>query len=432
MNKTSLSEQKFDVVILGGGAAGMMAAISAKRHHPDYSVALIDRTFALGRKLLVCGAGRCNVTNIHLDESIENHYYGANPDFIRSVFQQFPYQAIIDFFNDLGVELYVERKTNIGKLFPVTDQARTITALLEDELLRLGVRIYLNTEVTHIEEKPDGWQLTTKNVGKDGAGLAAQFNSQRLIISAGGQTYPALGSNGSGYSLARSLGHKLIQPVPSALPLEAKSQLSHLLQGTKLEVEVTTIIDEKIIKTRTDDVMFTKYGLSGPAILNVSREVSLHFHRENKNNAYVRLNFLPGKNKITAEKFLNERWEKRPIQTIEKSLYGLYPNKVPGAILQILNIDSQKPVANLSSTDKAIIINSLVDTRIKITGTKGWNEAEFTAGGIEVSDIDADTMASKLHNGLYFAGEILDVDGDVGGFNLSWSWASGFVAGKLQ
>lgn len=419
---------EFDLIIIGGGAAGQMAAISAKRNNPNLNVAIIDRTFALGRKILVCGAGRCNITNINLDRSISDHYYGAPKEFIESIFSQFNYKNIIDFFDDLGIELYVERKTNIGKLFPVTDQAKTVTALLEDELERLKVKIFLNTEVTSLKKTLDFFGIEAKNI----EGVSEKFQSKKVIISAGGKTYPALGSNGSGYALAEKLGHTIVEPVPSALPLVAKNPLSQELQGIKMEIEVTSIIDNKEIKTRSDDVMFTQYGLSGPAILNISREISIHFNRERKNNARVLLNFFPGKSREEIERDLKGRWDRRPDQIIEKSLFGIFPNKFPPAFLKILGIDKNKKSSELSEMDKSKIIESLSQFEIRIDGTRSWNEAEFTAGGINSNEIKEATLESKKVDGLYFCGEIVDVDGDVGGFNLSWAWSSGFVAGKLR
>jgi predicted Rossmann fold flavoprotein len=423
----------YDLVIVGGGAAGMMAAISSKRNNPDLSVCILDRTFALGRKILVCGAGRCNITNVNLDMSIDSHYYGATPEFIRSIFKQFSYKDIVNFFEELGAGLYVERKTDIGKLFPITDQAKTITEMMLDELNRLNVDIFLNHEVKKINKTADSFKIEVNEIDQSGKTLNNKtFSSKYLIISAGGKTYPALGSNGTGYDLAISLGHSVISPVPSALPVEGSSQITHELQGVKMEIEVTSIIDGKEIKITTDDVMFTKYGLSGPAILNISREISIHFNREKKNNVFIKLNFFPGKTKNDVENILKERWDKRKTQTIEKSLYGIFPNKIARTLVKLTGIDTEKKVNQLSVNEIETLINSLTNTRIKVTGTRGWNEAEFTAGGINSEEIKSVTLESKLIDNLYFCGEIIDVDGDVGGFNLSWSWSSGFIAGKLM
>lgn len=422
----------YDLLIIGGGAAGQMAAISAKRNNPNLTVAIIDRTFALGRKILVCGAGRCNITNINLDTDVEKRYYGANPQFIRSIFSQFSYKDIVSFFNELGVELYVERKTDIGKLFPITDQAKTITSLLENELKILGIDVHLNTEVTSFKVD-NGFNLNANILNQEGKVTENKvYTSKYLIISAGGKTYPALGSNGTGYNLVQSLGHSIITPVPSALPLVSKNPLSHELQGTKMEIEVTSIIDGQPIKTRTDDVMFTQHGFSGPAILNVSREISIQINRLNKQNVQLKLNFFPGKTFEDVKSLLTLRWNKRPSLTLEESMYGLFPNKIPSALLKVINIDKNTIVNKLTSEQINRLVASLTAYTVDITATRGWNEAEFTAGGIDTKEVMESTLESKLINNLYFCGEILDVDGDVGGFNLSWAWSSGFVAGKLK
>lgn len=422
----------YDLLIIGGAAAGQMAAISAKRNNPNLTVAIIDRTFALGRKILVCGAGRCNITNINLDTDVEKRYYGANPQFIRSIFSQFSYKDIVSFFNELGVELYVERKTDIGKLFPITDQAKTITSLLENELKILDIDVHLNTEVTSFKVD-NGFNLNANILNQEGKVTENKvYTSKYLIISAGGKTYPALGSNGTGYNLVQSLGHSIITPVPSALPLVSKNPLSHELQGTKMEIEVTSIIDSQPIKTRTDDVMFTQYGFSGPAILNVSREISIQINRLNKQNVQLKLNFSPGKTFEDVKNLLTLRWNKRPSLTLEESMYGLFPNKIPSALLKVINIDKNTIVNKLTTEQINRLVASLTAYTVDITATRGWNEAEFTAGGIDTKEIIESTLESKLINNLYFCGEILDVDGDVGGFNLSWAWSSGFVAGKLK
>lgn len=427
-----MTQKNFDLIIIGGGAAGIIAAISSKRHHPTLSVAILDRTFALGRKILVCGAGRCNITNRNLNTSVTTKYYGAKPEFISSVFAQFPYEKIVEFFNDLGVELYIERKTQVGKLFPVTDQAKTITNLLDDELKRLGIEVFLNTECRAIQKSDKLFKVEAVTLENNAPkGDPTILFSKNLIISAGGKTYPALGSNGSGYTLAQNFGHSLIQPVASALPLVGKNLISQEANGTKMEIEVSSIINGQQIKTTTDDVMFTQYGLSGPAILNISREISIHLKRYNQKEAIVQLNFFPGKTKLQVQELLRARWRKRPDQTVEMSLNGIFPPKLPPIILKLCNIPLQAMVSNITASQEQTLLETLTTYQIIITDTRGWNEAEFTAGGINTDEIKIGTLESKKVPGLYFCGEILDVDGDVGGFNLSWAWSSGFVAGKL-
>lgn len=428
-----MKNTSYDLIIVGGGAAGIMAAISAKRHHPNFTIAILDRTFALGRKILVCGAGRCNITNINLDKSISDHYYGASPHFIEDVLSQFGYQDIITFFEDLGIQVYTERKTDIGKVFPTTDQAKTVTSLLEDELVRLGIDIHLNTEVSSLAKTDNRFGLQTNTVDQttNSTSSGSTYSSEYVIISAGGKTYPALGSNGSGYALAEQFGHTIIQPVPSALPLVSKNELAHALQGVKQEIEVTSLIDAKPIKTRSDEVMFTQYGFSGPAILNISRELSIRFNRLKQGGVELSFNFFPGKNSDQVRVLLEQRWSKRPDQSIEKSLFGLFQNKVPAALLKVAQIDRTRTVQSLVEHEKERLLNTLTRYKVEIIGTRGWNEAEFSAGGIDTTELHEGTLQSKKVDHLYFCGEILDVDGDVGGFNLSWAWSSGHVAGKL-
>lgn len=420
---------KYDLIIIGGGAAGMMATISAAKHHPHANILLVDRTFALGRKILVCGAGRCNITNKNLSGQIKTRYYGANERFLKSIFNQFGYNEIVKFFNELGVELYVERKTDIGKLFPVINQAKAITEMLEDEINRMKVEIMLDTECRDIQKLSEGFKLELFDLKTN---EVREVEGKNLILAAGGKTYPALGSNGSGYSLAEKLGHSLVSPVPSALPIEATDQLINKLQGVKMDVEATAIIAGNSVKTRTDELMFTKYGLSGPVILNISREISIRFNREHKNDVAIKLNFVPGYDWLQLRELLLERWEKRPEQTIAKSLVGLFQTKFPPAFLDVIGIDGLASVQDLTDEEIEIISKQLTGYMLEVSGTRGWNEAEFTAGGINTKEVNPTTLESKVVPGLYLAGEIMDVDGDVGGFNLSWSWASGWVAGKLQ
>jgi predicted Rossmann fold flavoprotein len=420
------------VSIIGGGAAGIMAALSLRKNYPEAEIILFDRSISLGRKILVCGAGRCNITNLNLDKSAATHYYGAETNFVQSVFDQFPYDSIVNFFNELGIELYVERKTQIGKLFPITDQAKTVTTLLEDELRRLKIEINLNTECKSINKNGEIFNLQFQKL-ENNIPIGEEFSieSDYVILSAGGKTYPALGSNGSGYTLAEGLGHKIIGPVPSAVPLVAKNPLSQEANGIKLDIEITSIIDGKEIKTTSDEVMVTQYGFSGPAVLNISREISIHLNRNDGHNCFVKLNFFPELTRDEVRNVLKERWSKRPDQTIEMSLNGLFAPKIPPVILKIINLDSTIKAKELDQNQIEKLVNFLTNFKVQVTDTKGWNEAEFTAGGIDTKEVNLGTLESKIIPKLYLCGEILDVDGDVGGFNLSWAWSSGFVAGKL-
>jgi len=423
---------KYDLVIIGGGAAGMMAAISAKRNTSELSVAIVDRTFSLGRKILVSGGGRCNITNENLRRSPERYYYDANQAFIKSTYNKFPYTRIIKFFEELGIELFTEEKGNLGKVFPVMNQAQGVRDLLEDEIKRLGITIVLEHEVISVKSTDNRFVLELKDLKGGGSEKKiSRINATKLIISTGGKSYPGLGSDGSGFKIAETLGHKIVRPVPSGLALEGKNPLSQKLQGVKVSAEVTVDIQGKEVCNYTGDVMFTKYGLSGTAILNISRDVSVQINRKGLGDVLVRLNFLPGRNTAEVSELLEKRWEKRPEQSLEKSLVGVLQTKVSAEMLNVLKIDKNKQVQDVTEKEKGVLVNALVDFKINITGTRGWNEAEFTAGGVPTEQLD-DNMQSRLVPGLYFCGEIVNVDGQIGGFNLSWAWASGWIAGQLD
>lgn len=412
----------FDVAIIGGGAAGIMAAISVKHHHPAYSVVIFDRTIELGRKFLTSGAGRGNLTNSNLGKGPDGFFHGDMP-FILSIFNQFGYADIVKFFNDLGVPLYEEKKTNRGKIFPVIDHAKTVRDMLVDALLDKGVTVSCNTSVSKIAKTANEWEIITDK---------GTYLSRFVLLSGGGKTYPSLGSDGSGYEIAKSLGHTIVFPVVSAVPVVSKNLLSHLLQGEKMEMRATSVVDGKDQTSAVGDVMFTQYGFSGPAIFDISRDYSIRINREGKRDTSVCLSFFPYKSSGEVEQALKERWQKHPTYPVAHNLWGLLTQKSAGAVCAAAAIPKERTSGQLSREETNRLLKVLTSFSPEITDTRGWNEAEFTAGGIATSEINPVSLESKKMKGLFFAGEILDIDGPVGGFNLSWAWASGWVAGKIQ
>jgi len=341
-------------------------------------------------------------------------------DFVKKVFEQFDYKATVDFFqDDLGLELTEDKKTKVGKIFPKTNEAKTVVALLADYLERLGVEIILNFKCRSVRRvSGKGFEI----VGDNGSAVQCE----KLILACGGKTYPALGSDGSGFALATSLGHHVVPLVPAAVPLVAKNALSQEAQGVKMEAEITVGKHSEV-----GDVLFTKYGLSGSAVLSVSRDVSVALNREGKNDVKGFINFFPGKNETAVKKIILQRGKKRPEQTILKSLIGLLPERVAGGILKICGINFDGKIKDITSRDMDLLCKTLADFEIAVTDTRGWNEAEFTAGGININEVKPGTLESKVIKDLYLCGEILDVDGPIGGYNLSWAWSSGWTAGKI-
>lgn len=409
----------YDVIIIGGGAAGMMAGISAKKHHPDLHVAILDRTFELGRKLLTAGAGRGNLTNVNLEEGPAGYFHG-DQEFIQAVFSQFGYADIMNFFHELGVPTYMELKTGKGKIFPSIDHAKTIRDMLVEYLKFLKVDMICNSHVDSLAYSTL-WTVQAKEIS---------YTANVVILSAGGKTYPALGSDGSGYTLASSLGHTIVDPVVSAVPIVSKNILSHFLQGEKMDMRATAYIDGNKISEARGDVMFTQYGFSGPAIFDISRDFSIRINREQGSGCRVHLCFFPDETPVTLRAILDKKWNAFPSYAVSASLWGLVTQKTAGGICASLKFPKEKCCTDLTEEEKQSIVHLLMDFSSDVEGTRGWNEGEFTAGGVKTSEIDPNTMRSTVQPKLGFAGELVDVDGAVGGFNLSWSWASGWIAGK--
>ncbi len=409
---------KCDLVIIGGGAAGMMAAISACDNHPDWKVVVIEKNPSLGRKILVTGAGRCNLTNVNLANHGEEHY--NQPEFVKKVFSQFGYKEIISFFTDLGLKVVEEKKNNTGKIFPVSDQASSVVDLLVDAVVSRGVQIEKETICKEIKKNSKQFDLVLQSVDK-----RWNLTADKVVLSAGGKTYPALGADGTGFNLAEKFGHKIIPPIPSGVPLEGKNELAQELQGLKLLVEVCSPKGKKV----TGDLLFTKYGLSGMAVLLSSRALSQELNSPSKKGVQIELNFMPGFDLAAANDFWLARKEKYPKRLIEVDWAGVFPAKFSRVFLKLSGLIGRS-YSSITTVELKKVIKLLVAYPWFLTATRGWNEAEFTAGGVDCLEIDPKTLESKKISGLYFAGEVMDIDGDIGGYNLSWAWSSGFVVGK--
>jgi predicted Rossmann fold flavoprotein len=318
--------------------------------------------------------------------------------------------------------MYEETKNSRGKIFPIINNARTVREILVDKLIELSVEVKLGLQIQQINLSENVWKILSRDTN---------LTARSLILTAGGKTYPSLGSDGSGYMLTQSIGHKIIEPVPCAVPLVSKNQLSHFLQGETVKMKVISVIGGKITDESTGEVMFTQYGFSGPAIFDVSRNISLRLNRGKISDVKLRLSFLPDMTADEIKAEINQRISNHPKLPLAHAFYGLLTVKSSGAVCAVSNISKDRLAGDITGPEKDRLMNVLTDFQTDILQTRGWNEAEFTSGGIDTGEIDSHTLASKLNQSLYFAGEIIDVDGMVGGYNLSWAWASGWIAGKL-
>jgi predicted Rossmann fold flavoprotein len=394
--------EKYLTVVIGGGAAGICAAISRRRKGEP--VIICEKMPQLGKKILVTGNGRCNLLNSDLSEI---HYNPLARNLVRSIFDKFGKSDILDFFKSLGLEIYSQE----GRLFPITNQASSVLKVMEMELKKLSVPVEFSFDCSGISFSKNGILVSSK-AGK-------KIECQKVIITGGGKTYPALGSDGSVYEIARQLGHTIIDPVPSAVPLVTRDSLCHVLQGQRIFAGVKSVIEGKIGKEVNGELLFTKYGLSGTCILDISEAISIVMNRYGKTDIFVSVDMVPFMNREQLKNELAIRMKAKT--TDEEILVGILPNKLCIAFKDIFK-----------NNDIEAAVNSLKSRRFKITGTRGWNEAEFTSGGINVNEVKSGTLESKLRKDVYFAGEILDVNGERGGYNLGWAWASGFVAGQAD
>jgi len=394
--------RKIGTVIIGGGAAGIVAAISAKRKGD--SVLICERLPQLGKKILASGNGRCNLLN---EDMSETYYKDSAQKLVKSVFSKFSKNDIFDFFNKLGLEMY----SKDGRIFPITNQASSVLKVLEMELKRLAVPSELGFEAAHISDSKDGFAVRSKK------GLA--IKCEKVIIAGGGKSYPALGSDGSSYLLASELGHTIIEPVPSAVPFVVKDSLCRILQGQKIFAGVKSVIDGKITSEVSGELLFTKYGLSGTSILDISEHISVALNRHKKKDVFVLIDMVPFFSKEELGKELAKRMERKILQ--EDFFAGILPNKFGIALKDLAD---RREIGGM--------VEGLKDRRFRVIGTRGWNEAEFTSGGVNVSAVKEHTLESKFKKGIYFAGEVLDVGGKRGGYHLAWAWASGFAAGLTE
>lgn len=392
-------KNSFDVVVIGGGGAGMLAAISAARK--GASTLLCEKMPKLGKKVRISGNGRCNITNDRVDA---DGYDPGSKKIVESVLARFGRLDILQFFRDLGLRVYSDKE---GRVFPITNQSASVMDLLELELSKQGVEVRCDAEITGIKRSHGGFFLESKS---------GAVHARRIILCAGGKSYPVSGTDGSAYALAMQFGHTLVEPVPSTVPLLSDDPWCRHLTGQKITATVRYQIGETSGPAFTGDLLFTDYGLSGLTVLDSSEDPAIAIHRSHANDVSLVVDLVPFMHEDELKKELSSRLRRK--FPSDKLLAGILPPKFSYVLADVLK-----------KGDPAAIIFAVKQKRFVITGTKGWNEAEFTAGGIDHHEVDPSTLESKKCPGLYLAGEILDVNGKRGGFNLAWAWASGYVAG---
>ena len=421
--------QPIDIAIIGAGAAGLTAGIFAARMRPDLSIILLDGARTIGAKILISGGGRCNVTNVRVTPSDFN----GTPRFVERVLERFDEKATARWFDSLGVPLKEEQT---GKLFPVTNTARTVLQALLDHNAMLGVRLLPQHRVKELTPHEQGFQIVTER---------GAFFSRRVILATGGQSLPKTGSDGHGWMIAQQLGHTVTATYPALVPLVIHDQFFHsTLSGISHEVVMMTRVDGKLVDRRTGSLLWTHFGISGPVVLDASR-FWVMAHGQGQEVALF-LNLFPGESFEDIDHWLSNAGTTSGCQTLARLLSERLPARVAKAMCSYINDacppsqgddrhDGEKmdlgttPLSELRRATRRALTLALTNLPLPVIGSRGWNFAEVTAGGIPLKEVNPYSMVSRKIPGLYLIGEMLDCDGRIGGFNFQWAWSTGYIAG---
>ena len=399
------------IIVIGGGAAGMMAAISAKRNGGN--ILILERNDRVGKKLLATGNGRCNYTNKDINI---NNYHGQNPKFVESGLSEFNVDKTIEFFERLGITPAVEDQ---GKVFPLSFQSSSVLDVLRYEIEEQGIELITEAQVSEIR-KENGFTVILKD--------KQRFVGDKVIVATGGMALPSSGSDGIGYNICKRLGHTIIDIFPGLVQLKLQGEYFKQINGVKFLGKAGIYVDNKFLLEDIGDILFTDYGISGPPILQISR-TALEYINKGK-NVELRVSIIHTRTEEELFKYLEERFKIMSSKNLEFALIGLINKRLILPIIKSLNLDKNKEVGDLSEDEIGKIARILTSWSFKVTGSQSWGNAQVTAGGINTDEINEKTMESKLVKGLYLVGELLDIDGDCGGFNLQWAWSSGYLAGK--
>ncbi len=407
----SSAEDIVDVAVIGAGAAGLATAIFAARRAPGLSIVALDGAKKLGAKILVSGGGRCNVTNRVVTMA---DFFGGSRHVVQRILESLPVEQTIEFFNEIGVRLHEEEH---GKLFPDSNSAITVLNALIAEAERRGVRLVADHRVAGIQLGADEFSIKTSQ------GLIA---ARKVVLATGGMSLPKTGSDGFGYQLAESLGHTLTPTTPALAPLVLEGDFYAQLSGVSHIVELTVRADGEKPVRMTGSMLWTHFGVSGPVVLDASR--FWHRAKLEGRRVAVRASFFPGKSFELLEQEFIARASSSPKAGLRSILAETLPTRMALAILRDVKISESVALAHLSREDRRRLVHALLEWPLPVTGSRGYGYAEVTAGGVPLTEIDPATMESRKCPGLFLVGEILDVDGRIGGFNFQWAWASGFVA----
>lgn len=404
------------VIVIGGGAGGMMAAIRAAEYGAD--VTILEKMPRLGKKMLITGKGRCNITNnADLAGLIKNMM--GNGSFLYSAFSQFDNFSVIDFFNKLGVATKIERG---GRVFPVSDKAADVVDALKIRLLELNVKIITKCAVSECAVENGIIKGVLADTGEF-------YAADAVIMAVGGASYPATGSSGDGARLAGKLGHAIIPLKPSLVPLETEEDWAAEAQGLSLKnVRADLFVDGKKVASEFGEMLFTHFGVSGPIILSLSRAAAEALAAK-CTDLMLSIDLKPALSEEVLDKRLQRDFAKFNRKQLKNALHELLPQKLIAIVIDLAFIDGEKLISQITKEERLRLMDTIKNLTLTIVRTRSVNEAIVTAGGVSTKEINPKTMESKIVKGLFFAGEVIDIDGYTGGFNLQAAFSTGHVAG---
>jgi len=399
------------IAIIGGGAAGLMAALSAARAGAD--VTIYEHNNSVGKKILASGNGRCNIINT---SACADDYAGVNPQFVQYALEQLPYAAFEMFCHSIG--LLLDSKED-GRCYPLSNEAKAVLIAFKSAVTDAGVKILTEKKVTALTKEKGRFIVQSDQ---------EQKSYDKVLIATGSEAAPQLGATADGYRFAHSFGHEIIPQYPSLVQLHLNSKIHHKMAGVKTFAEVTLTVNNKPLTKVQGDILFASYGISGLAILDISQNAS--YALMNNQRVSIAINLLPNFDPQMLRGALEKLFTDVPNRPIETVLSTLLPSKTIIHLCEEIALNPLKSVSALSEKELQKLIHLIQNWKFEVNGTHGFKHAEVSGGGVATGQIDNKTMESKLVNGLYFAGEVLDVVGRRGGYNFNFAWASGMIAGK--
>lgn len=409
-----MPKPRTDVLVIGGGAAGQMAAIAAAQ--AGAATVVLEKMPQLGLKMGLTGKGRCNLTHHGaMEEFIRNT--PGNGKFLYGVYRRFTNEDLLAQVHAWGVATKVERG---GRVFPVSDSAQQVRRVFREEMERLGVWVRTGLPVTALRRTADGFCVQTAE---------REFQARTVVLTAGGASYPQTGSDGSGFRLAKSLGHRIVPPRPALVPLLCEEPVCKELQGLSLRnVELTLLCGGKAVETLRGEMLFTHFGVSGPLVLRHSDRASAALAAGE--GVRLLLNLKPALRPEQLDARLQREIQEHPAKTLQNLLLALLPQRLAGPVLAQSGVAADVRGADLPKAARQQLVAALQAFPLTVTGTRPLREAIVTAGGVDVREVRPNTLGSKLVPGLYFGGEVLDIHAYTGGYNLQAAFSTGFVAGS--